>query len=248
MDLHNIIIILCRPSESGNVGAVCRAMKNMGLSRLRIVAPEEPLDDKTIRIRSVWAEDVWDAAEHFDRLSEAIADCGISIGTTRRRGQKRKQRSLDPRELGSFLVPHPGPASIIFGNERTGLTGEEVDLCSMVSHIPVNEDFPSLNLSHAVQLYAWELSQALGPKKQGGPKEADPGSMSGIDRKRQTALVEVFTDTLRVLGFYEKAGRPEQERFFQELLARSGLNRREADYLEKILCKARRLAQQHIEG
>ena len=84
----------------------------------------------------------------------------------------------------------------------------------MVSHIPVNEDFPSLNLSHAVQLYAWELSQALGPKKQGGPKEADPGSMSGIDRKRQTALVEVFTDTLRVLGFYEKAGRPEQERFF----------------------------------
>lgn len=266
MRIEDIIVILCRPSESGNVGAVCRAMKNMGVARLRIVAPERPLDEESIRRRCVHADDIWDRAGHFDRLEDAIKDCALVIGTTRRRGQNRKIRSLDPRELGSYLGGHPGPAAIVFGNERTGLTGEEVDRCTLVSHIPVHPDFPSLNLSHAVQLYTWELSRALSPWAPERAIEADtdaerpaPVAIQGapnspaplphaVDRQRQGELVHIATDTLRALGFYTHAGRPEQERFFTDLLARAALNRQEADYLEKILSKARRLAEQRTKA
>ena len=260
MKIEDIIIILCRPSESGNIGAVCRAMKNMGFARLRIVAPERALEDETIRRRCVHADDVWDAAEHFDKLQDAIQDCALVTGTTRRRGQNRKLRSLDPRELGRYLADHPGPGAIVFGNERTGLTGEEVELCTLVSHIPVNKEFPSLNLSHAVQLYTWELSRALSPWTQDTEDDEDTADAAAadtpnapdfgsaplphaIDRERQAALVSIPTHPLRALGFYKQAGRPEQERFFTDLLARAALNRQEADYFEKILSKARRLAE-----
>lgn len=239
MKMEDIIIVLCRPGESGNVGAVCRAMKNMGFRRLRIVSPEAPLDDGTIRTRAVHADDVWDRAEHFETLSGAIADCALVVGTTRRRGQHRKGRSLEPRALGSFLSEHPGPAAMVFGNERTGLTGEEVDLCSMVSHIPVNEEFPSLNLSHAVQIYTWELSRAL---QAHSPLRTEAGRPAGIDRNRLSRLAGTWTDALCLLGFYKQAGRSGQEQFFTEVLARSGLSGQEADYLEKILEKAKRLA------
>ena len=239
--LEDIVVVLSRPSESGNVGAVCRAMKNMGLGLLRIVSPETEsgeFDDAVVRARAVHAADVYDTAERFDDLRSATADCSIIVGTTRRRGGKRKDFSVPPDELARSLLDRPGKAAIVFGNERTGLDQKELSLCNLASHVPVDEVFPSLNLSHAVQIYSYELFLALGR-----PREwADKPSWVPIDAVELDRLSSTIADCLEAVGFYKQAGRSDQERLFRDIFARAGVTRDETRYLEAIFRKMARLA------
>jgi tRNA/rRNA methyltransferase/tRNA (cytidine32/uridine32-2'-O)-methyltransferase len=229
MTLQEIVIILSRPSEPGNIGAACRAMKNMGLFQLRLVSPDPEPDDGTVRARAIHAQDVWEGAERYASLEDAAADCSIVVGTTRRRGKKRKDVTLTPGELARFLKEKPGKAAIVFGNERTGLDSDELKLCHIASHIPADDSFPSLNLSHAVQIYTYELRCALG--LEGG------GRWVPINADRIDAVVESMTNSLQEIGFYVQTGRDEQTEFFKSILARSGLTLGEARYLERIFTK-----------
>ncbi|MDR0496591.1 MAG: RNA methyltransferase, partial [Treponema sp.] len=147
MLLSDVIIVLSRPAEAGNVGAVCRAMKNMGISRLRLVSPEFGCGENEgiIQARAIHAAELWEKAETYKTLKEAVKDCTLIIGTTRRRGRHRKQITMTPDETAAFLAGHPGQAALVFGNERTGLEDDELELCNFASHIPVDESFPSLN-------------------------------------------------------------------------------------------------------
>lgn len=241
MRLDDIVVVLSRPAESGNVGAVCRAMKNMGLARLRIVAPEiegGELDAEVARTRAVHAADVYDRAERFGDLRSATADCSLIVGTTRRRGRKRKGFSLAPDELALSLRDRPGTAAIVFGNERTGLDQDELALCNLASHVPVSDAFPSLNLSHAVQIYAYELFLALGrPREWEGGSGWVPVGAAGLDR-----LTATIADSLESVGFYKQAGRSDQERLFRDVFARAGITLDESRYLEAIFRKLARLA------
>jgi tRNA/rRNA methyltransferase/tRNA (cytidine32/uridine32-2'-O)-methyltransferase len=249
MYLSDVAIILCRPSEPGNVGAVCRAMKNMGLARLRLVAPawgRAPFPgawEETLLARTVHAEQVWKEAEFFDTLEAAVADLSLVIGTTRRRGHRRKAVTLTPEECAAFFQSHPGPAALVFGNERTGLEAEELNLCSLASHIPADEGFPSLNLSHAVQIYAYQLFRALTPAP-----APTAGSWTPLNRLQADALVESVTNALSGLGFYKQKGREEQERFLRDLFARAGLTLNEGRYLGKIFVKAANLAKKQAKN
>ena len=245
MDLWNTIIVLCKASEGGNVGAVCRSMKNMGLSKLRLVSPEN-MDTEKIYARAVHAFDIWENARHFETLAEAVKDCSIVVGTTRRRGHYRKNISMTPRTLAEWLaqkgisesvsenVDHHF-AAIVFGNERTGLNDSDLDLCNFASHIPVSEDQPSLNLSHAVQIYAYELFLALQDRK---PVKGD---WQPMNQGQISVLVGSITETLANLGFYKQYGRDLQERFLQDVIARAGLSEKEGGYFRDIFAKAARL-------
>ncbi|MDR0475885.1 MAG: RNA methyltransferase [Treponema sp.] len=259
MNLNNIIIVLARPSVAGNVGAVCRAMKNMGLSQLRLTAPAlenmsdvrvlqaDAGDEPVIRARAVHAAEVWENSKTFETLSEAVSDCSLVIGTTRRRGRRRKQITMTPAETAVFLKKHPGPAALVFGNERTGLNDEELELCNMASHIPTDGVFPSLNLSHAVMIYAYELFRALKPL----PDEAmvtterilQPvkGQWVPLDQNNLKKTVREVTDSLKSLGFYTQRSREEQERFFLDVFSRAGLTEWEGGYFSDIIAKAARL-------
>ena len=239
--MSQIVIILCRPEGSGNVGAVCRVMKNMGLSRLRMVSPEY-LDEGPLLKRSIHADDVWQSAEFFGSLAEALADCSLAVGTTRRRGRKRKTVTLDPRTLVTRLCEgqfscEKTTIAFVFGNERTGLEDDELNLCNIASHIPVDDSFPSLNLSHAVQIYAYELFLAFGGIKENPVK----GEWVPLERNSAFNLTEEITATLADLGFYQNPGREEQTRFLFDLICRAGLTEREGNYLKDIFIKAARL-------
>jgi len=237
MDLSDIVIILCRPSEPGNVGAVCRVMKNMGLSRLRIVAPEH-FDEAALLARTVHAEDVWRGAGFFDSLADAAADCSLVVGTTRRRGRRRKTISMEPRALTAWLKDQEhAPLALVFGNERTGLEEDELNFCNVASHIPVSDSFPSLNLSHAVQIYAYELFLAFGQVGENPVK----GEWVPLEYPAALQLTESITSTLAELGFYKRPGRVEQTRFLRDLICRAGLTEREGRYLKDIFIKAARL-------
>lgn len=245
--LSDIVVVLSRPSESGNVGAVCRAMKNMGLTRLRIVSPETDsgrFDDEVVKARAVHAADVYENAGWFDSLRAATADCSLVVGTTRRRGKKRKDFSVPPDELALSLRDRSGTAALVFGNERTGLEEYELSLCNLASHIPVDDAFPSLNLSHAVQIFAYELFLAMGrPEAWGEEQSWVPIGAEGLDR-----IVGTVADSLASVGFYKQAGRAEQERLFRDIFARAGITLDESRYLEAIFRKMARLAASPVDN
>ncbi|MDR3325293.1 MAG: TrmJ/YjtD family RNA methyltransferase [Spirochaetaceae bacterium] len=244
MKLEDVVVVLCRPSEPGNVGAVCRAMKNMGLVRLRLVSPENMVDE-VVRARAVHAEDVWAGARFFGSLGEAVADCSVVVGTSRRRGKRRKGIALSPREAARFLGAYPGgggvgaappPAALVFGNERTGLENDELALCTFSSDIPANGVFPSLNLSHAVQIYAYELFMALD-----GGGAARRGGAEPVPRRKTDALCDSICDSLEGLGFYTRGERGAQHEFFRDVFSRAALTEFECGYMDRIFRKAARL-------
>jgi tRNA/rRNA methyltransferase/tRNA (cytidine32/uridine32-2'-O)-methyltransferase len=239
MNLNEIKIILAGASESGNIGAICRVMKNMGLSGLRLAACG-PLDREKISIRAVHSFEIWENALFFDDLQGAVADCSIVIGTTRRRGHHRKSISMSPRDLALWLSERPGQAAIVFGNERTGLEEAELNLCNFASHIPACDEQPSLNLSHAVQVYAYELFLAL--------REREPvkGHWNPMPQTEVSALVASISDTLESIGFYKHPGREEQTRFLRDVISRAGLADREGRYLKDIFVKAARLGRNMV--
>jgi tRNA/rRNA methyltransferase/tRNA (cytidine32/uridine32-2'-O)-methyltransferase len=210
-------------------------MKNMGLSGLRLTAPQS-LNPEQIYTRAVHAQDIWEKAQTYDNLADAAADCALVIGTTRRRGRNRKSVSMTPRTLAEWLAARPGPAAIVFGSERAGLEDSEMKLCNIASHIPVSDDQPSLNLSHAVQIYAYELFLAL--EKQNPVK----GEWQPINQGEISVLVNSITDTLASLGFYRHPNREEQTRFLRDVISRAGLTEREGGYLKDIFVKAARLS------
>jgi tRNA/rRNA methyltransferase/tRNA (cytidine32/uridine32-2'-O)-methyltransferase len=251
MNLKDAVIVLARPSEPGNVGAVCRAMKNMGLSRLRLAAPlfSDQSAVEVIRARAVHAADIWEKARHFATLEEAVADCALVIGITRRMGVRRKAWSLTPSETAARLGDHIGPVALVFGNERTGLEDREIRLCNLTSHIPAADAFPSLNLSHAVQIYAYELFRTLAPDMAdaGGTADKTPGRWVPLDQERLEALSRSLSDSLALLGFYKQPGREDQERFFRDVFSRAGLTQREGQYIADIFAKAARLAKKKTE-
>jgi tRNA/rRNA methyltransferase/tRNA (cytidine32/uridine32-2'-O)-methyltransferase len=226
-------------------------MKNMGLSRLRLAAPQISLPSagEVIRARAVHAADVWEKAEHFAALEEAVAGCALVIGVTRRMGARRKAWSLTPAETAVRLRDHPGPAALVFGNERTGLEDREIQLCNLTSHIPASDAFPSLNLSHAVQIYAYELFHLLAPERAESSGTADkaPGRWVPLDQARLEALSHSISDSLAFLGFYKQPGREDQERFFRDIFSRAGLTQREGQYIADIFAKAVRLAKKKSE-
>ena len=260
MLLSDVIIVLSRPAEAGNVGAVCRAMKNMGLSQLRLVSPGFSTDAASkdavlseagfayggnlavIQARAIHAAEVWEKAETFDSLDATVKDCALVIGTTRRRGRHRKQVSMTPAEAAAFIKGHPGPAALVFGNERTGLEDHEIDICNMASHIPVDGTFPSINLSHAVQIYAYELFKSLASPE----KNAVKGQWVALDEGEIEALVADVTSNLRCLGFYRQAGREEQERFFRDIFSRAGITEREGRYFSDLIARAAQLVKKAV--
>jgi tRNA/rRNA methyltransferase/tRNA (cytidine32/uridine32-2'-O)-methyltransferase len=255
MLLSDITVVLARPAEAGNVGAVCRAMKNMGLSRLRLAAPEFVLteasavsfslseaglgyggNEAVIRARAVHAFDVWENAETFDTLAAAVKDCALVIGTTCRRGRHRKQLTMTPAEIAAFLREHSGQAALVFGNERNGLDEEEIELCNLASHIPAAEVFPSLNLSHAVQIYSYELLKTI------SVVSAVKGQWVPLDQEAIETLVRSVTANFKMLGFYKQSGREEQERFFRDIFSRAAMTEREGQYFAGLISRAARLA------
>lgn len=158
--LANIRIVLVDTQHPGNIGATARAMKNMGLSQLVLVNPQDYPADKAVW-RAANALDVLDSARVVHSLDEAVADCGLVLGTSAR--ERSIPWSLLPaREAAVQAVQEAPqhPVAILFGREDRGLTNEELHRCHSHLHIPANPDYSAMNLATAVQVVAYELRQA----------------------------------------------------------------------------------------
>lgn len=154
-------IVLVGTTHPGNIGAVARAMRNMGLERLSLVAPREfPSEQATAR--AAGADAILAAARVCATLEEALADCRFVVGASARL-RAVAWPELSPREAAPRLLAEgrQGEAAVIFGRESSGLTNEELGRCHALLHIPTDPEFNSLNLAMAVQVVAYELRLAL---------------------------------------------------------------------------------------
>lgn len=234
MNVGNVVVILCRPEESRNVGAVCRAMANCGMKKLRIIGKKCEFDEERVRILAVHAAPIWENAEFFGSITDAAADCVLCAGTTRRRGKKRGKLLL-PEEFAekAAAVAESGTVAVVFGNERTGLTEDEIDECTVGVTIPSHPDFESLNLSHAVQIVAYQLFRTAARNSPG---------YRPIPLVRLEQTVGTISADLQKIGFFKVAGKSDMEKFWRDVLSRAALSEGEADYIEKLFDKAAGLA------
>ena len=158
--MENVRIVLCRPSHPGNIGAAARAMKTMGLSDLRLVAPER-FPAKEDQWMATHAVDVLQDAKLHARLEDAIADCAAAFALSARPREWSPQ-VLDARSAAKTALELKERVAFVFGSEEAGLTNEELLACQYLVHIPANPGFSSLNLAQAVQVVAYEVFVASG--------------------------------------------------------------------------------------
>ena len=158
--LDKIRIVLVNTSHPGNIGSVARAMKNMGLSQLYLVAPHQFPSPKAVELAS-GAADILDDAVVVPDLKSAIADCTLVFGTSAR-SRSIPWPLMTPKEAAAQTIQLQEDAQIafVFGREQSGLTNEELHCCHAHIHIPANEKYSSLNLAQAVQVITYELFQA----------------------------------------------------------------------------------------
>lgn len=160
-----IRVVLVGTTHPGNIGAVARAIKNMGLSDLALVRPRYfPHDEATARASG--ADDVLQNATVHDTLADAIANCVYTIGASAR-ARTIDWPTLDAKDAAGRIVAESGRGNVavVFGPEKTGLENADLDLCDALLSIPANPDFSSLNLAMAVQVVTYEI-RAAGAAKQ----------------------------------------------------------------------------------
>lgn len=156
----SIRIVLVGTTHPGNIGAVARAMKNMGLSDLRLVDPKYfPHEDATARASG--ASDVLDRAVVTTNLAEALTDC-IYVAGASARSRAINWPCMNPRDCAERLLRESatGKVACVFGPEKSGLSNEDLDLCHTLLTIPTDPDFSSLNLAMAVQVLTYEIRVA----------------------------------------------------------------------------------------
>ena len=198
--LQNIRVVLVRPKGSGNIGSVARAMKNTGLRDLALVGGGRT-DSLSARAMAVHARDILDGARRFKTVREAVADCGLVVGTTCRKGLYRDHVEL-PRDAARDLVAavraeDARPAALIFGPEDHGLSNADLKYCQRLVTIPSHPDQPSLNLAQAVMVCLYEvyLAAALGPPREERIKRAPAEAVEALfDRMKETLLKVGFLD------------------------------------------------------
>lgn len=195
------IVILVEPQLGENIGAAARVMANFGLSRLRLVKPRQDWPNPKARMMAAGADRVLDAAELFDSLPAAIADCSFVAATTARAHDQAKP-VVAPEACAKLLKPRVAAAetvAIIFGRERNGLENDEVGLADCIVTFPVNPAFASLNLAQAVALvcYEWFKLESAGAlpftrpeKSRTAPKEQLLAFFASLERELER--VEFF--------------------------------------------------------
>jgi TrmH family RNA methyltransferase len=226
--LDNISIVLVRTKTPGNIGAAARCMMNMGLSRLILVRP--PRDDQGEAMKfAAGAEAVLRDAVRTETLQDALAGHGLVIGTSRHLGRNRRNVGT-PREMAGRIAPllPQNRIALVFGREVNGLEKEDLDLCNEFIAIPSSKAFPSLNLSHAVGIVAYELFIAT----RGGPA-------SGGRTLAQTGELEAFYQHLQKVledsGFLGPHNRDHMMTSLRQLFGKSRLEQRDIRILHGIL-------------
>lgn len=190
-----LYFVLTEPAVPENVGAACRAVKTMGFDQLWVVNSEAHRH-KQARILAHGSGDILDNIRTFNSLADVKAAVDILVGTS---AKPRHQREvlLSPAQLHHNLqdkLQQGADIALAFGREDSGLHGHEIALCDLLTAVPMAVSYPSLNLSQAVMLYAYELSGL-----------AAPATATSVDANQYKALRDKTARLAQQLGYDEQS-------------------------------------------
>ncbi|MGI1678601.1 MAG: tRNA (cytosine(32)/uridine(32)-2'-O)-methyltransferase TrmJ [Cellvibrionaceae bacterium] len=231
----NIRIVLVNTTHPGNIGAAARALKNMGLSQLVLVAPKEYPSPKAVW-RASNAVDVLDDVIVVETLEEAVKDCGLVVGTSARE-RRIPWPLVTPRECGERAWQESAhhDIAIVFGREDRGLTNEELHQCNYHVHIPANPEYSSLNISAAVQVICYEVRMAHLTYESGKLPTFDDWDMPPAKHDDLERYYEHLQKTLVELKFLEEDNPRQTMTRIRRLFNRIRLDRMELSILRGIL-------------
>jgi tRNA (cytidine32/uridine32-2'-O)-methyltransferase len=251
MNPDNIRIVLVNTTHPGNIGGVARAMKNMGLQRLYLVAPRLFPDERAVW-RAASATDILDSAVVVPTLSEAIGDCQFVVGSSAR-ARRIPWPLLDARQCAVRIAQASSleQVAVLFGQESRGLTNDELQLCNLHLTIPTAEGYSSLNLAMAVQIVAYELhlqmsqanpSQDEQPRSELDQWDAPFATLDNVQRF-YTHLEEALID----IEFLDPAAPRQLMSRLRRLFSRVRLDEMELNILRGILTESQKWVERSRE-
>ncbi len=237
--LARIRFVLVETSLTGNIGAVARAMKNMGLSRIALVRPRR-LPDADAFARASGADDLLAGASVHQGLEEALTGCRLVIGASARR-RTVEWPQLEPRACAERLVREAGDGDValLLGRESSGLTNAELACCHFLAHIPANPAFSSLNIAAAAQVFAYEIRVAA--LAAAGSTEAMRAAGPAPDLATAEEMQGFYAhleQTLVAIGFADPVQSQKLQRRLRRLFNRARPDRTELNILRGILSAA----------
>lgn len=233
----NIRIILIQTWHPGNIGAVARAMKNMGLSDLVLVNPVDFPSDEAYS-RAGQATDVLDNARIVPSLAEAIHDCVLVVGTSARdRSIRLPAYTAEQCAEEAVSLQQQAPVAIVFGRERMGLHNDDIQQCHAQLNIDANPDYPVLNLSQAVQLVCYEVFKASRRQNQLPQVEEDYPLNEDLNR-----FYDHLAQTLGEIGFTNSKAPGQALDHLKALYRRARPTAKELRLLRGVLSKAQEAA------
>lgn len=218
-DLKKHIRIVCvRPLFGGNMGAICRAMKNCGLDQLVLVNPSPEMDPVELRKMALKALPIYKNRQEFDFLEEAVADCGAVAMTSGVDGFYRDHAST-PRQAAPELleIAAQKPIAFVFGSEDKGMRTDELKFATHLLRIPSHHAYSSLNLSQAVMVVTHEIYQAIGDFSLGEEK-TPPADHRFLER-----MFECWDKAMKDIHFCEDEKREHMMLGLRRVLTRGSL-------------------------
>ena len=237
--LANIRIVLIETSHPGNIGAIARAMKNMGLSQLVLVKPKE-FPSSVASARASSASDILNGARVVDSLDEALVGTKLVFGASARL-RKVSWPQVDVRETAKMAIETADEAEValVFGRENSGLTNAEMDKCHYLAHIPSNPTYCSLNISAAVQVFSYECLMAS--QIQSVHSKNDRSKLASTDQLE--GFYEHLFQTLQDIEFLDPDKNARFMRRMRRMFNRTELDVKEIDILRGILSASQRKAE-----
>ena len=230
--LDNIVVVLDEPKDVVNVAGVIRVMMNMGLSRLRLVNPEE-YDIRRITGIAHRSDELVESTEVFPTLRDALADTVFTVGATAR--PRTAQRNyLRPRSVAPTIVERAaqGPVALVFGREDRGLTNEGLDLCNAIAVVPTVTEYSSLNLAQACLVLCYEIYVAAMDETPLPGYKRDAGPATHADLEQMYTALE---QGLHRIAFFKGDRHPDGVlRTLRTLLSRAQPDLREARLVRAI--------------
>jgi len=194
--MNNISVILVRPKYPGNIGAVARVMSNFDVSELILVDPI--VIDQEARNRAKHANYILNNSRTVDTLEAAIMQTDLNIGTTGIKNTRQTghiRNPLTPDQLFEHLSSDAGRIGLVFGREDTGLLDEELKKLDLLISLPTSEQYPVMNLSHAVAVVLWEFF------RRGGIPGKFIESLRDTRSFEREKMVESFMELMEAINY-----------------------------------------------
>ncbi|MBO6884730.1 MAG: RNA methyltransferase [Marivita sp.] len=227
--------VLVRPQMGENIGAAARAMLNFGLDRMRLVAPRDGWPNQSAVAMASGAGRVLDDAVLVDRTVDAVADCTYVFATTARQRDMTKPVMTPERamEVAREKMAGGEKVAVLFGPERAGLENEDIALANAIISVPVNPDFPSLNLAQCVLLtgYEWRRQSV-----EAMPETVEMAGTDWANAIEMDKLAEHYEDTLDKAGFFFPATKADSMKLnLRNMWSRMPLTRADVQTLHGVL-------------